>query len=37
MEQVLLWLWPLIVLGSVAAVTLAITNRDRRHKAQPGE
>lgn len=31
METAILWLWPVVVLGSVAAVAMFVTNRDRKH------
>ena len=37
METAILWLWPVVVLGSVVAVGLFVTNRDRKHHPHPGE
>ena len=38
MEQLIFWIWPVVVLGSVAAVGFYVTNKDRRrHHPHPGE
>lgn len=37
METVFLWLWPLVVLGTVAVVALVVTNRDKNRHPHPGE
>lgn len=36
MESMILWLWPLVVLGSVAVVALIVTNRDRNPHGRHG-
>jgi cytochrome c-type biogenesis protein CcmH/NrfF len=38
-QAIVLWLWPIVVLGTVAAVGLIVVERDRRrrHHPKPGE